>query len=951
MEEGARAEQAEREQAARAALAAREAELEVVRQAALTSEDRAEKAQNAAFLADNEVRTHEAEIARSRDKLRHLEERRAAATTEQHDLERSIGDLVREKAELEEQLLAVEQEESAEAERAIEEHERLEELRHGERTAEQEANEQRRRTSRAQADVAGAEASLSGFERRLTEMTTRRVKLEDELGRLRFEGEDLERRRAELTRHAAELAEGKRMTAEERTRLDAEMKLLREQSVLSDRAVDVAKNELNHKRSRLRALEELHARLEGVGQGVKSLLKTKDPALLGLVADRLEAPADLTAAFAGLVGAELQSVVVSDVDRGVALLAELARTKGGRAALIAARPPFVAGAAVTALRGEGVVGPLLDRLVFAPEDEGLARALVGGAVVVETAADALRLSHAGAATPLVALDGTVVRPGGRVSGGSGDAVAAGMIEQKREMRELHEWVAQKSEEVTALLEAQQALRLRMTEVGTALERARTEAHQGELALVTAEKDLRRAEDQIGTSDKRRDTVERELEEMTDALEHARGEHEGARAKLDAGRAAREEGQAALEHAEMLASEWRERVLGQQSVVTERKVRVARVRERATAMRGTVERLKRSVDELQGRIRKLDGDRTEAAVGAGKAAAVIVNAREALVGAVADAQRAHAELTGARQALDEARQALGLREADLRGLRQALGDAAERLAKHEMALQKLAIQHAHLIEGVRERFRGLELARVVGDYHKRPPVDAGHKARIQELTELLDRMGPVNVDAVREHAEAEKRYTYYAEQKADLEKALDDLDKAIAQMNRESKKLFRTTFDAVNARFKVLFPKMFRGGQAELRLTNPEDMLETGIEILAQPPGKKLGNIELMSGGEKALTAVSLIFAIFQFKPSPFCILDEVDAPLDEANVSRYNEAIRTMTDRSQFILITHIKRTMQSVDVLYGVTMQEPGVSRLVSVKVNEAAQLRAPAASTAAVA
>src|SRR5271163_5195345 len=159
------------------------------------------------------------------------------------------------------------------------------------------------------------------------------------------------------------------------------------------------------------------------------------------------------------------------------------------------------------------------------------------------------------------------------------------------------------------------------------------------------------------------------------------------------------------------------------------------------------------------------------------------------------------------------------------------------------------------------------------------------------------------------------------------------------MNRESKKLFKTTFEAVNARFKALFPKMFRGGQAELRLTNPDDMLETGIEILAQPPGKKLGNIELMSGGEKALTAVSLIFAIFQFKPSPFCILDEVDAPLDEANVTRYNEAIRSMTDRSQFILITHVKRTMQLVDVLYGVTMAESGVSRLVSVKLSDSAE------------
>ena len=146
--------------------------------------------------------------------------------------------------------------------------------------------------------------------------------------------------------------------------------------------------------------------------------------------------------------------------------------------------------------------------------------------------------------------------------------------------------------------------------------------------------------------------------------------------------------------------------------------------------------------------------------------------------------------------------------------------------------------------------------------------------------------------------------------------------------------------------------MFRGGRAELRMTNPDDLLETGIDIVAQPPGKKLSNIELMSGGEKALTAVSLIFAIFQIKPSPFCILDEVDAPLDDANVARYNEAIRSMTDRSQFILITHHKRTMQMVDVLYGVTMPEAGVSKIVSVKINESVRRTAmPPAPEVAVA
>jgi chromosome segregation protein len=238
--------------------------------------------------------------------------------------------------------------------------------------------------------------------------------------------------------------------------------------------------------------------------------------------------------------------------------------------------------------------------------------------------------------------------------------------------------------------------------------------------------------------------------------------------------------------------------------------------------------------------------------------------------------------------------------------------------------------------VAEKFRGLHLPRVVGDYHLRPPPDEETHGRTVELANLIERMGSVNLDAVREHEEAEKRYAYYTEQKADLDKALADLERAIAQMNRESRRLFADTFEAINLKFQEIFPRMFRGGRASLRLTNPEDMLETGIDILAQPPGKKLSSIELMSGGEKALTAVSLIFAIFQIKPSPFCILDEVDAPLDEANVARYNECVRSMTDRSQFILITHVKRTMQLVDVLYGVTMPEAGVSKIVSVKINE---------------
>jgi chromosome segregation protein len=934
---GARAASAEHEQQTRAALDAREAELEVARQTAHEREETAESAQTAAFTADNAVRTCEADTARARDRMGHLDQRRLTATAEQNELEGTVDKLVAERAELEGELATVEAEEARETELSLEEHEQLDGLRQGLSAADAEASSVRTRLGEASANVARAEATLLGFEQRLEEMHRRRERLDDEAGRLRYEREELASRQVQLVKHGAELAEGKRISADERTRLEQEMRALREAAVVSDKNVDHAKNELGQKRSRLRALEELHARLEGVGTGVKSLLGTKDAALGGLVADRIEAPAELTAALSGLLGERLQYVVVSDVERGVALLAELARTNRGRATLVPARPRFVAGGAAQRLAGDGVRGALVDELAFAPEDEALVRTLVGDAVVVESAEIAVALARgAGAGRTLVALDGTVVHADGRISGGSGDAVAAAMIEQKREMRELHEVVSRKGAEVTALLEAQQALRLRMSEVGTAVDRARSEAHAGELALVTAEKDLKRVEEQLAATSKRLGVVEAELGELVQALERAVGEQEEARRVLDEGMAQREELGQRLGGAEELCAEHRERVRVHEQVVTERKVKLARVRERAAGVRGTVERLARSCDELRSRIRRLDEERTECARGAGEAAALVLAGREALSAAVAEAHGAQDALIEARRALDEARHALGTREADLRGLRTELGEAVERVREHDMALQRLEIERGHVVEGVRERFRGLLITTVLGDYHKRAPVDEAHRARISELGVLLDRMGPVNVDAVREHAEAEQRFSFYSEQRADLDKALDDLEKAIAQMNKESKKLFRATFEGINVRFRALFPKMFRGGAAELRLTNPEDMLETGIEILAQPPGKKLGNIELMSGGEKALTAVSLIFAIFQYKPSPFCVLDEVDAPLDEANVARYNEAIRSMTHQSQFILITHIKKTMQSVDVLYGVTMQEAGVSRLVSVRVNE---------------
>ncbi len=673
----------------------------------------------------------------------------------------------------------------------------------------------------------------------------------------------------------------------------------------------------------------MHARLEGVGAGTKALVGTRDACVAGLVADRVEAPAELTHALAGLLGTRLQDVVVRDVERGVVLLEDLARTRKGRAAIVPLHPGFVAGGGARGpvTTDEAFVVRLADALRFAPEDEALVRALVGDAIVVRDLAGARRLREAGTIAPLVTLDGAVLHADGRVEGGQGDAVAAGMLESKREARELVKELERLDALVTDRLQAFHASRAEIVQAGAALERARHEAHTRELALVTAEKDLQKAEGQLESVARRLQTVVAEDGELTRALDEAGAERDEATARprggaraggADGGRAAGgRAGARGGARAPRRAAAGRDGAEGHRG----RRAREARggpgdgERGSRAAPRSSRERAGRLEDELVANARAFGETAAQLVAHRGEVQAALDRARDA-------AGRAHASARRVRGAARRAPRARGRAQGPPRRGR---CDALEPHDARDGAAREAARARAPARGGRRQVPRRCTCRASSATTTCGPPPDEESRARIEELVRLIERMGSVNLDAMREHAEAEERFTFYTTQKADLDKALADLTRAIQQMNRESRRLFEETFDAVNERFREIFPRMFRGGRAELRLTNPEDMLETGIDIVAQPPGKKLSSIELMSGGEKALTAVSLIFAIFQIKPSPFCILDEVDAPLDEANVARYNELVRSMTDRSQFILITHVKRTMQMVDVLYGVTMPEAG--------------------------
>jgi chromosome segregation protein len=933
-----RTELASRSDELRQAVDESDTELGKARTEAANIEARAEDASRRAYEADNRVATLQAEFARGRDRLTHLDERLKSSTQLGNELVGRIERLADEELGLSQRLEQLAQSESALSGQAQAQSDLLARLQEEEAATAARATGLRRSvndvTSRIAADEVRVQAILerrATAEQRHAMLGGQSEEHDQRLGSLR-------ERQAETEPRLTEAQEQKEASARAQTELKAELSVLQPRLAESERAKTSARRELENRRSRLQALEELERRLEGVKSAAKAVISSGHASVVGLFADRLQVPAEMTDAIAGLLGERLETVIAADPGEMHALLDEIRRGKKGRVALLPVHPRFVAGRAAGSLPpSPGVVGRAIDLVAFAPEDQPLAAAVLGDAVVVRELADACRVS-AELGVLAVCLDGTLVDPTGVVTGGS---IAAPQMERRREIGEIRTELAERTRQVEELEAAHVELAEHVARLRRELEQAGKVAHESALALLGAEKDLSQVTREIAATEKRANELIEERRLLVKNIEAAEGDEQACRAGLEEASQRLEALRAELEESERAATASKEKVAEYSVTVTEQKVRLAQVSEQREAVTVSLERVKDTREAAETQSRELAQAAHEAALSYGETAAKLMGWREERISAEEVARENHRELESVRSALDEIRNSLGVGEDQLRSMRAELSEVDSQLAEREMKLQKLELEQSHLLAGVRERFRGLELGRVVGTYHARPAPDEEHRRRIDELSKLIDSMGPVNLDAMAEYEQAEKRFEELSHQKEDIERALLDLESAIKHMDRESKRRLKETFKAVNELFTQMFRKMFKGGHAQLVLTDPENVLESGVDIVAQPPGKKLGTVELMSGGEKALTAASLIFAIFQHRPSPFCVLDEVDAPLDEANVARYNEAIRSMTDRSQFIVITHIKTTMQSVDLLYGVTMGEPGVSRVVSVKVNERATSR----------
>jgi chromosome segregation protein len=926
----------EQREATAAQLAAREAEIEAARLNSASEAEELSELQQALYELDNRIKLAEAEAEHAGREAQSLEGRADEARDE---IERLVAQASSDAAEIERiqkelELATLAASGSGDELRAREEIWRgvKDEL----AALQQRVEAARGEVSTCKAEIVGGEGAERAAARRRDDLQLRIARLGEDEVRQSDRRAQLERNVAHNAQQLDGLKQLKLDLSDQRERAQARVAELKEMLSGGSKALEALTTELHKRSSRRHSLDELHAKYEGFARGTRSIMAQKDTrwGIRDLLADAVEAPAELEAAIEAVLGERFGAIVVESQEVGVELIEQLKSKKEGRATFIPLnRFNYDENNIQKIDPGDGVRGRLLDLVKFPDDYRAMAESLLGDVVVADDLLTALDRWRGGDQRPFVTLEGEVVDRVGVVSGGSREAAGANVLAQKREIRELDALIADLESRHNDATFRHEQLKNELTTLQKSLEALQKEAHQSDMQTLTLEKDLARDRDELQRLVTRLNHLGEEKLELTRQADEAAREAEEAIVALRAARerlVTLEDQLSALGHESLKLYEAQEAA---QEAVTVLKVTVGQAQEKKVSLERALFRLTADAGEKQARhVRLEEGIRTGQAR-AEELRARVAQLKEELLVKAEERARSGEELQLKRTAHDERRATLSLAEGELKGIRQVLDGHAAEATRLELKRHDLQSARAHLEEAIGERYR-VELWTQVHDHHLRPLAGEAQDKRARELRDLIDRMGEINLNAIDEYNELEQRFTFLCGQKGDLEQALGQLEEAIAKINRTSKKRFREVFDLVNAKFQEIFPRCFKGGQGRLVLTDEENLLESGIEIIAQPPGKKNTTVEVLSGGEKAMTAVALIFAIFLIKPSPFCLLDEVDAPLDEANVGRYNDLIREMTDRSQFIVITHNKRTMQVADTLYGVTMEEPGISKLVSVNL-----------------
>ncbi len=807
-------------------------------------------------------------------------------------------------------------------------------------------------------DLEAEKGALSGLMHQTGILKNRAENMERERDVLREQHDGSDQVRTEFSR---KLAEAQRLHAEKTESLtDLEATVARHRSeyesirgALEEKQETQAsileklsrlREQIGQDQSRLATLMELQENLEGYDEGIRSLLmRSADqpspdelPHFHSLVADIFDTDPKYEVAIESALSSRYQSLVVDSAEAALPAVAYLRERKIGRGSFIplapklTQRPPFVT-------RDEsGVIGHGIDLVRFDQKFREVADLLLGDVVIMEDLEQAVRLHRSnGFRRTLVTLNGEVVDPTGTIEGGARKKNTSGFIRRKREIKELHitlealkERLRLAEAERDGMYEEISQIKARLNNSGQTLQvlDAKRLHFAEEKASLHHEMEHTRERIQGLSQDNERriremQTLEKSLGACGEELRHLETAQE------DKGKR--------LSEAAAKLNTFREEIESQRRATTQEHVQIASLREKLTALLARMDANCNKISNLRDLMaaRKLEIET------AGREIVQVTdekeNAERRILSLMDTKEEIGTRLTELKEAYETKRMELHSEQRAFKELRTEIEELGRRLHDFEVRRTELTIKKDHIFTRIQEKYQ-VSLDDIRSTYEHREIDRPAAAEQLAALNRKIDQMGPVNIMAIEEYNALEERFRFLSTQETDLNESVDSLMAAIRKINRTSRQRFREAFDAINQQFKELFTELFQGGQAELRLEEGEDILDAGVEVIAQPPDKKLQHLSLLSGGEKALTAVALIFAGFLVKPSPFCLLDEVDAPLDDANVERYNQMLSRMIRDTQFIVITHNKKTMEFSDALYGITMQEAGISKMVSVRFND---------------
>jgi chromosome segregation protein len=774
-------------------------------------------------------------------------------------------------------------------------------------------------------DLSTEAATLDGRSRSLVErrgeLETRLRQQDEALEATSLERDSSQREEEVLeTRHRQALAEqdqfGLQLAELLRTHTEGSGRLVRVRSDLVS-----VRERLQHAEARLESLREAERTSAAANrEALERLSQSEQQLILGRLSDVVQVQDGFERALEAVLGSRLEAALA------LALLERLRADDSARATLLA--PGAEDDSASAGFVPLGV--SLLAKVSVAARFEGVLRRLLGDVYVVDNLGEAVK--RYGVSRPpavFVTRGGELLDRSGALTGGA--APPQGSISRSSEIRRLTEQIEAVSAERARCeaLEAEEAEALEALARET--ENTRSRRHTAELAVLHYEKDLERMRERGKAAEESLESQRAGKQRLTGELERLTAETEQGAGRL--AQIARERGET-VSQVERLSGEVSGLAGDVQQLeqrVTQQRVDLAEVRAKRDQLRAARDRLRASVDEGREWIARRRDEVQSARERAESLARSTSDASRQVAERIQQEESVRVAQESVQGAYDQTSRLVEEVEAEARRGQAEREELRSKLQACEMSQQEAKLRRDQLIERVRDKYQ-LELESF------EPPADVqalepeAREAELRRLRQSLDSLGDVHLGAIEEHEEVSERFRYLTEQKEDLDVSIERLRNAIARINRTSRARFRETFEAVDAEFQKLFPRLFRGGRAHLSLTEADDVLEAGIEITAQPPGKKLQSVNLLSGGEKSMTAIALLFAVFTVKPSPFFLLDEVDAALDDANVHRFNELVSGMAGTSQFILITHNKGTIEIARSLYGVTMAERGVSKLVTV-------------------